>query len=393
VKRSMPGFTAMLEEELAGLAAANRLRTPAEVDGPSRTTPRINGRPMLAFCSNDYLDLAFHPALAAAAAHAAGRDGFGASASRLVAGDLPAHRELESALAGHLGRDAALVFPTGYQANVGTLVALAGRDDLVVSDALNHASIVDGCRLSRAKIAVYPHRDASAAARLLADGQTCRRRILVTESLFSMDGDIAPLSELAEVAARTDAVFVVDEAHAFATVGPDGRGLCAAAGIVPDVFIATLGKSIGAAGGFVAGPQALRDVLVNRARTFIYTTALPPPVAAAAAAGLALAAGAEGARRRDRLANRCAWLADRLASAGLTPNPQHSTGPIFPVVLGDEARALSVAAALRDRGFFIPAIRPPTVPAGSARLRLTLSAGHGADDLERLMTALIETAR
>jgi 8-amino-7-oxononanoate synthase len=348
---------------------------------------------MLAFCSNDYLDLAFHPALAAAAAHAARRDGFGASASRLVSADLPAHRELESALAAHLGRPAALVFPTGYQANVGALVALAGRDDLVVSDALNHASIVDGCRLSRCQIAIYPHCDAAAATRLLADGHSFRRRILVTESLFSMDGDVAPLADLAEVAARTDAVLVVDEAHAFATLGPNGRGLCAAAGIVPDVFVGTLGKSIGAAGGFVVGPQALRDVLVNRARTFIYTTALPPPVAAAAAAGLTLAAGAEGARRRDRLANRCAWLADRLASAGLTSPSQPSTGPIFPVVLGDEARALAVAAALRDRGFFIPAIRPPTVPAGSARLRLTLSAGHGPDDLERLMTALIETTR
>ena len=389
----MPAFTTMLEEELAALAAASRLRTPAHVEGTTRTAPRINGRPTLAFCTNDYLDLATHPALPEAAALAAARDGFGASASRLVAGDLPAHRDLESALAAYLGRPAALVFPTGYQANLGALVALAGRDDLIVSDALNHASIVDGCRLSRAQIAVFPHRDAPAAARLLADGQAFRRRLLVTESLFSMDGDVAPLAELAEAAARTNAVLVVDEAHAFGTLGPDGRGLCAAAGIVPDVFVGTLGKSIGAAGGFVAGAQPLRDILVNRARTFIYTTALPPPVAAAAAAGLALAAGPEGARRREVLANRCAWLADRLATAGLAAPPHASAGPIFPVVLGDDARALAVAAALCERGFFIPAIRPPTVPPGSARLRLTLSAGHQAEDLERLVAALIETTR
>jgi 8-amino-7-oxononanoate synthase len=389
----MPTFATALEEELALLAAANRRRTPAELDGPARTAPRINGRPMLAFCANDYLDLAAHPALAAAASHAAARDGFGASASRLVAGDLPAHRELESALAAHLGRPSALVFPTGYQANLGVLVALAGPDDLIVSDALNHASIVDGCRLSRAQIAVFPHRDTAAAAHLLADGQSFRRRLLVTESLFSMDGDVAPLAQLAEVAARTNAILVVDEAHAFATLGPNGRGLCAAAGVVPDVFVGTLGKSIGAAGGFVAGAPPLREILINRARTFIYTTALPPPVAAAARAGLALAAGAEGARRRQVLAQRCAWLADRLATACLAPRTHASSGPIFPIVLGDDSRALAVTAALRDRGLFIPAIRPPTVPPGTARLRLTLSAGHQADDLERLMAALIETTR
>jgi 8-amino-7-oxononanoate synthase len=389
----MPSFVTLLEEELATLAAAERLRTPPEVEGGTRVAPLIGGRPVLAFCTNDYLDLAAHPALAAAAAQSAARAGFGASASRLVAGDLPAHRDLEAALAAHLGRPAALLFPTGYQANLGVLVALAGRDDLIVSDALNHASIVDGCRLSRARIAIYPHRDARAAARLLAAGQRFRRRILVTESLFSMDGDVAPLAALADAAARTDTVLVVDEAHAFATVGPNGRGLCASAGIVPDVFVGTLGKSIGAAGGFVAGAQVLRDVLVNRARTFIYTTALPPPVAAAAAAGLALAAGPEGHRRRDLLAARCAWLADRLRTAGLAAPDPTSAGPIFPIVLGSDARALSVAASLRDRGIFVPAIRPPTVPVGSARLRVTLSAGHNLDHLESLLAALVASTR
>jgi 8-amino-7-oxononanoate synthase len=380
-----------LEDELAALAAADRLRACPEVEGASRVAPRIGDRQMLALCTNDYLGLAGHPALADAALEAARRDGFGPASSRLVAGELPAHRSLEAALAAHLDRPSALVFPSGYQANLGVLTALAGRDDLIVSDALNHASIVDGCRLSRARVAVYPHRDARAAARLLAAGRAFRRRLLVTESLFSMDGDAAPLGALADAAAHTDSFLVVDEAHAFGTLGPGGRGLAAAAGVVPDVFVGTLGKAIGASGGFVAGAPALRAILVNRARTFIYTTALPPPMAAAATAGVALVAGPEGSERRQVLAARCAWLADRLYAAGLAERPAFPGGPIFPIVLGSDARALNVAAALGARGFFVPAIRPPTVPAGSARLRVTLSSSHTADDLARFADALIET--
>jgi len=278
----MRSFAAMLEAELQALADLDRRRACPEAQGLSRVHPRLPGRSMLSFCSNDYLGLASHPALAAAAAEAAARDGYGASASRLVAGDLPAHRSLEAALATFLDRPATLVFPTGYQTNIGVVSALAGRDDLIVSDALNHASLVDGCRLSRARVAIYRHGDARAARRLLAAGSRYRRRLLVTESLFSMDGDAAPLAALAEAAAATDSILVVDEAHAFGVVGPGGRGLCAAAGIVPDVLIGTLGKAVGSAGGFASGPTALRDLLVNRARTFIFTTALPPPAAAAA---------------------------------------------------------------------------------------------------------------
>jgi 8-amino-7-oxononanoate synthase len=343
---------------------------------------------MLAFCSNDYLGLASHPALAVAAADAAVRDGSGASASRLVVGDLPAHRRLESALAAYLDRPAALTFPSGYQANIGVLTALAGRDDLIVSDALNHASLVDGCRLSRARVAIYPHGDARAARRLLAAGARYRRRLLVTESLFSMDGDAAPLALLAEAAADTDTVLVVDEAHAFGVLGPGGRGLCAAAGVAPDVLIATLGKAVGAAGGFVAGSAPLRDLLVNRARTFIFTTALPPPVAAAAEAGLHLIAGPEGDSRRALLAERRQALGQALVS--LRAVPALPVGPIVPVVLGTEARALAAAAALNERGLFIPAIRPPTVPPGASRLRVTLSAAHAPADVARLVAALAE---
>jgi 8-amino-7-oxononanoate synthase len=375
------------------LAAIGRRRICPEVVGLSRTTVVVSGAPRLSFCSNDYLGLAQHPALATAAATAAARDGFGASASRLVSGDLPAHRQLEEALARFFGRPAALVFPSGYQTNIGVLTALAGPDDVIVSDALNHASIIDGCRLSRARVAVYPHGDSDAAARLLDQEGPARRRLLVTESLFSMNGDAAPLAALADAAKAHDAVLIVDEAHAVGVLGPRGRGLCAAAGIVPDVLIGTLGKALAAAGGFAAGSQVLRDLLVNRARSFIFTTALPPPVAAAALAALQLADGPEGERRRARLRAHAERLAAELASLrprGLAaPPPDTAVGsPIHPFVVGTEAAALALSAELAHRQIFVPAIRPPTVPIGSARLRITLSASHEPADLDRLVLAL-----
>jgi 8-amino-7-oxononanoate synthase len=394
-------FEAALEAELAELVAIGRRRTCPEVAGLSRTTVAVSGEPRLSFCSNDYLGLAEHPALATAAAAAAARDGFGASASRLVSGDLPAHRELEEALARFFGRPAALVFPSGYQTNIGVLTGLAGPDDVIVSDALNHASIIDGCRLSRARIAVYPHGDPEAAARLLDQAGSARRRLLVTESLFSMNGDAAPLAPLAEAAQAHDAVLIVDEAHAVGVLGPRGRGLCAAAGIVPDVLIGTLGKALATAGGFAAGSQVLRDLLVNRARSFIFTTALPPPVAAAALAALEIVDGPEGDRRRTLLRARADRLAQYLAGlrplrlAATSPGtvvatlPDTAVGsPIHPFIVGSDAAALALSAELARRQIFVPAIRPPTVPVGSARLRITLSASHEPADLDRLVLAL-----
>lgn len=375
-----------LELELAALKEASRLRTCPELQGATRTTAISDGRPLRSFASNDYLGLASHPTLAAAAAQAAAAFGFGAGAARLVSGDLPPHRDLERALARFLKTPAALLFPTGYQANVGTITALAGPGDLIVSDAANHASLIDGCRLSRATVRIYPHLDHAAARAALADPTSYRRRLLVTESLFSMDGDAAPLTELAAAARDHRAVLMVDEAHAVGVLGPGGQGLAAEASVVPDVLVGTLGKAFGSFGGFVAGSATLRAYLVNRARTFIYTTALPPPVAAASLAGAELVAGPEGETRRARLARNVSLLAASLSAAGLSPPARK--GGIFPLVIGTDQRALTASRGLRERGFFIPAIRPPTVPEGSARLRITLSAEHQETDVLALADAL-----
>lgn len=380
----MRDFSALLEAELEALLRADRLRVCPELGGLSRQRPLGPTGPLVSFSSNDYLGLASHPALTSAAANALAREGLGAGAARLVSGSLAAHRDLEDALALFLRRPAALLFPSGYQANLGVLTALAGPEDLIVSDAANHASLIDGCRLSRAQVSVYPHADAGAAALALGTPGSFRRRLLVTESLFSMDGDAAPLAALAAAAATADAILVVDEAHALGTLGPDGRGLCAAAAVEPDVLVGTLGKAFGAAGGFATGDRALRDLLVNRARTFVFTTAPPPPVAAAARAGVILASGEEGEQRRARLRASAAFLADRLGGR-IAP----TAGPILPFVLGSDAAALAAAALLRAENLFVPAIRPPTVPEGTARLRITLSSEHTEAELELLARALL----
>jgi 8-amino-7-oxononanoate synthase len=343
---------------------------------------------LLAFASNDYLGLATHPALVAASTTAARDAGSGAGSARLVTGDLPAHRQLEATIADFLETPAALLFSTGYQANLGVVTALAGKNDLIVSDAANHASLIDGCRLSRATVCIYPHADAAAAHAALTTPGPYRRRFLLTESLFSMDGDAAPLSLLATAATAAGATLIVDESHALGVLGPGGRGLCADAGITPDVLIGTLGKAFGSFGGFVAGARVLRDFLINRARTFIFTTALPPAVAAAATAGVILAAGPEGSERRQRLIAHVTALAESLAAAGLIA--KLPAGAILPVVVGTDTSALTAAAALADHGFFVPAIRPPTVPEGAARLRITLSADHTADEVSSLATVLCQ---
>ena len=381
----LPSLHAALQADLDSIEAQDRLRSCPATAGSSRTTPTVDARPLLSFCSNDYLALSGHPALASAAAAAVARSGFGAGASRLVAGDLPEHRELEAGLSAFLDAEAVLLFPSGYQTNLGVLAALAGPGDLVLCDHANHASIIDACRLSRARPSFYRHLDVSSAEkRLLALAPAARRKFLVTESLFGMDGDIAPLADLAALAMKHGAALVVDEAHAIGALGPGGRGLCHEAGVVPDVLIGTLGKAFGAAGGFAAGSRTLRNYLVNRSRTFIFTTAAPPPVAAAALAALDIVRGDEGNTRREALADRVLQLRSRLPSlAGGLPR-----SPIFPIILGPDRAAVDASRVLRAGGFFVQPIRPPTVPEGSARLRVTLSAGHDPKDVDSLAQAL-----
>ncbi|HXI60846.1 MAG TPA: 8-amino-7-oxononanoate synthase [Polyangia bacterium] len=386
----MSPFLQDLASELAKLERAQRLRANPALAGSDRIHFTRDGAPLLAFASNDYLGLASHPALCQAAVSSC-RDGFGAAAARLVTGDFPAHRLLEEALATFLGLPDCLLFPTGYQANLAVMTTLAGPDDLIVSDQANHASIIDGCRLSRAQIKIYPHGDSAAARAALRSPGVFRRRVLVTESLFSMDGDVAPLADLSTAASESGAVFVVDEAHALGVLGPEGRGVCQNIGVAPDVTVGTLGKAFGAFGGFVAGESPLRQFLLNRARSYIFTTSLPPPVAAAAAAGVLLAGGPEGERRRQRLNINRALLQERLRSSHLSPGAD-MPGPIFPVLLGADARALAVSRALAQRGILAPAIRPPTVPEGAARLRITLSAAHTAEEINRLADALQDLA-
>jgi 8-amino-7-oxononanoate synthase len=392
----LPSLADALVQELNLLASRDRLRRCPQLDVgpdlPTRTRVTVDGRTLVSFCSNDYLGLACHPDLTEAAQRAVARAGFGAGAARLVSGDLPEHRSLERQVADFLGQPAAVLFPTGYQANLGVLSTLANGSDLVVSDAANHASIIDGCRLSRATVRVYPHRDVGAARAALTDrASEYRRRILVTESLFSMDGDIAPLADLADIARSAGAALIVDEAHAVGALGPSGRGLCAAAGVVPDALVGTFGKAFGSFGAFVAGLPALAGILVNRARTFVFTTAPPPALAAAATAALQIVRSPEGQARRAALSDRVDTLRRRLAPTDRTPAPFPS--PIVPVVLGEDRRALAASRALLESGYFVQAIRPPTVPEGTARLRVTLSADHTDQQVAALGDALTSLAR
>jgi 8-amino-7-oxononanoate synthase len=379
--------------------ALRRQRTTLEKRAGARL--RHDGRDYLNFSSNDYLGLADHPALIAAMREAATERGAGAGASHLVTGHGPEHDALERELAEFCGRERALLFSTGYMANLGVVMALAGRDDLVLEDRLNHASLLDAALLSRAKLERYPHGDAQAAGDALAafdataaasagDGPARRGALLVTDGVFSMDGDLAPLPQLAAAARAHEAWLIVDDAHGFGVLGPHGGGVLEHFGLGADavpVLVGTLGKACGSFGAFVAGDTDLVDWLVQRARTYIYTTALPEPVAAATRAALRLIR-AEPARRA-----RLHELTQRFRVAALAAGLplMNSTTPIQPVLVGDAQRCVDISLALRAAGFWVTAIRPPTVPQGSARLRVTLSAAHADVDVDALVAALART--
>ena len=368
-------MTDRIHDELERIRGAGLWRSLRRVEGAVDTWVTVEGRRALLLCSNNYLGLANHPALAEAAARAAHEHGVGAGASRLISGSLPLHAELEARLAALKGTEAALLFPSGYHANIGAITTLVGRDDAVFSDALNHASIIDGCRLSGATVHVYPHRDTTALATALTASRA-RRRLIVTDSIFSMDGDHAPLAEICALAEAHGAMVMVDEAHATGVFGASGAGLVEALGLHGRVTVqmGTLGKALGCAGAFIAAGREIVDLLVNRARSFIYTTALAPPIVAAAGAALDLVA--REPERRAYLLTQSAELRRRLAALGLDVPP--GDGPILPVIVGDSDAAMRWSSALLERGVFVTAIRPPTVPRGTARLRVTLMATHDA---------------
>ncbi len=372
-----------LDQALAGdledLAARGRLRDAR----PVRTGPDARSR---SFVTNDYLG--FGAEEFAAEGELAREARWGARAARLLGGDADAHSALEEALSAWLDRPSSLVFTSGYAANVGALSALAGPLDFVASDALNHASIIDGLRLGGAKKAIFPHNDLDALATALASetAQKARRRWIAVESYYSMDADIPDLKALSALAEAHDALLYVDEAHALGVFGPEGRGLCAAAGVVPAVLVGTFGKSLGTQGAFVTGSETLRTYLWNRARSFVFSTGASPAVAAVTTARVAAVRMADD--RRDALAGAVSHLRDGLAKLGL---PALGVGPIVPVVLGSEARALFFAGALRKKGFEVFAVRPPTVAPGTSRLRLTVSATHTRGAIDALLAALQET--
>ena len=379
-----------LTAELERLEAAGLRRSLRTLETGSAAEVRLDGRSVLLLSSNNYLGLADHPTVVAAACEALRRWGCGSGASRLIAGHLALHAEVEAQLAAFKGTEAALLFPSGYQANVGVITALMGRGDHVFSDALNHASIIDGCRLSRASVHVYPHRDMPALEGLLASTPSGGRRLIVTDSVFSMDGDRAPLHHLAALGRTYHSNLMLDEAHAAGVLGTRGAGLAEAEGLTSEVavHIGTLGKALGGAGAYVAGSRALIDVVVNRARSFVYTTGLAPASVAAAGAALRLVES-EPDRRRALLRN-AARLRSGLADLGLQVDGDTH---IIPVLLGDNVLAMRFAAALLERGVLAQAIRPPTVPPGTARLRVTPMATHTDAQIDRALDAFAAAAR
>lgn len=397
----MSDFDRALQDELENIRASGLYRELRRVDSAQGPRIVIGGREYLNFSSNDYLGFANHPVLKEAAIEAVQKFGAGCGASRLICGSLAPHHELEESLAAFKGTEAALTFSTGYAAALGTIGSLAGKDDVIVLDKLVHASMVDAARLSGAKLRVFKHNDLNDLEEKLkwarkVQSPKCKvqgrlpRTLVVTESVFSMDGDLAPLRDIVELKDRYGAWLMVDEAHATGLFGQHRRGLAEAYELAEriEVQMGTLGKAIGASGGYICGSRALIDLLVNRARSFIFSTAPVPAAAAAAQAGIELLKSHEGEERRVRL-----WsLVDQLKNA-LTSVPWKMPvvqSAILPMIVGEEARAVDLAMKLRDCGIFIPAIRYPTVARGEARLRVTVTAAHTPDDMRQLATTLAE---
>ncbi len=379
----------LIEDRMADADAHGRRRTTVRVDWHEGAEADVDGQPAVVFCSNDYLGLRRHPALIEAARAAAAREGTGGGSSRLIAGTTGAQEELEQELAAQFGSEAALVLSSGYHANLAVLTTLTDAGDRVFSDALNHASIVDGCRLARATVEVLPHGSVDA----LRDGigRPCAGRSwVVAEGLYSMDGDRVDLAGYLGAMGRVGGSMIVDEAHAIGVLGPDGGGVSAEQGVQRDVIrVGTFGKALGSHGAFVLCDAAVRQLLVNGARSFLYTTALPPASVAAARAALTVVRQERWRQRRVLRHARRLW--DGVRALGF--HTSDAPSPIVPVVVGGEADCVTLAARLLRRGYFARAIRPPTVPEHTCRLRLSVSAVHTAEQIDGLLAALGEEAR
>ncbi len=379
-------MNAFLQKELEQIEALGLRRSLKNLDSPQGREIMQNGRRVLNFSSNDYLGLANDVRIKRAAAEAIEQYGLGTGASRLVCGSMTPHEKLEGELALFKETPSALVFSSGYMANTGIISALMGRDDIVLCDKLNHASIIDGIILSRAGLRRYPHADIGALEEILKDLGTAKRKLIVTDTVFSMDGDKAPLAEIVDLARRYEAMVMVDEAHATGVLGPHGGGLAEELGLQGkiDIQMGTLSKAAGCFGAYVAGSEILREYLINKSREFIYTTAMPPALAQAARMALQIIQQEDQLRRQ--LKDNADYLHCQLKVMGF--DTMNSTTPIIPVLVKDPLRAVEFSRHLLSKSIFVQAIRPPTVPVNTARLRLTVTAAHTRDDLDQLLNAL-----
>jgi 8-amino-7-oxononanoate synthase len=379
-----------LEARLDDLRDRGLYRKLRLISGPQGPRVLLDGKPVLLLCSNNYLGLADHPRVRQAAADAAMRWGAGAGASRLVSGNMTIHRRLEDRIAEFKGSESCLLFGSGYLANAGIISALAREGDVVFSDALNHASIVDGCRLARARTFVYDHCDVDHLEWGLREAGG-RGALIVTDGVFSMDGDVAPLAQIVELARSYDARVMVDDAHGLGALGPGGRGSVAAAGLEDDIdiVVGTLGKSLGSYGAYACTSRTMAKYLVNTARSLIFSTALPPP--AVAAAGAALDLLVEEPRRVERLQRNAKIIREALAGQGMTTG--ESSTQVLPLVVGDAGDAVRVCERALEKGIFAQAIRPPTVPEGSSRLRLAVMASHTRAELQDAAATLAAAVR
>ena len=379
-------------DELDALRAEGLYRSMRVIDGAQGSRVVLDGKEVLLLCSNNYLGLADHPALKRAAVEAV-ELGVGSGASRLVSGTMELHERLERRIAAFKGTEKALLFNSGYAANTGIISALMGRGDAIFSDRINHASIVDGALLSRAGFYRYPHRDMDALERMLREKGGKGRRLIVSDGVFSMDGDIAPLAQLVQLARRYDALLMVDDAHGCGVLGATGRGSAELCGVLDgiDIQMGTLGKGLGSFGAYAATSGIIRDYLVNKARSFIFSTSLPPAVLAASVAAIDLVDSPEGARLREKLTANVELFKARLAASGF--DTMGSETQIVPIFVGPAKATMEFSAQLLEQGLFVQGIRPPTVPAGSCRLRCTIMATHEAAELEQAAQTIAQVGQ